>query len=498
MKTMLRIEILESRALLSTCTVTRLTDLGVGNGFRGDLRYCINKVNAEPGPDTIDFTVAGKITLTAALPSLASDIDIQGPGADQLTIDGAQIARIFTVDSPSVVRLMGLTLQNGRASSYEPGGGIHNSGDLLVERCIITENRGWIYGGGIYNAGTLRVNDSEVSNNHLDVFGFWLYGGGVYNALNADAWISRSTIRGNVIEGKLSSVSMGGGFANDGQATVTFSSIVANLANKPETATIGASGGGIYNGGQLTVRQSLIASNVASGDFWAHGGGIGNGHLHQIVGTSFTYFPGGPMTVVNSTITDNVATTRGDGSGLARGGGVASVPGSIMAIHHSTIARNRSLEVAGYVQTVGGGISNEGESFVLRNSIVAGNTATDAGNDLVGMLTSSDYNLIQDSSGGRGFGPNDILDVDPLLGPLADNGGLTLTISLLPNSPAIDAGDNTNAPQWDQRGPGFPRIVNGTIDIGAFEVQSTLASTVRVVWIDPLSAQVLDDEQTLN
>jgi hypothetical protein len=46
----------------------------------------------------------------------------------------------------------------------------------------------------------------------------------------------------------------------------------------------------------------------------------------------------------------------------------------------------------------------------------------------------------------------------------------------LPGSPAIDAGDNTNAPTWDQRGPGYPRIVNGIIDIGAFEVQAPAAS----------------------
>ena len=61
--------------------------------------------------------------------------------------------------------------------------------------------------------------------------------------------------------------------------------------------------------------------------------------------------------------------------------------------------------------------------------------------------------------------------VDPLLGPLQANGGPTPTMALLPGSPAVDAGDNSDAPQWDQRGPGFPRIVGGIINIGAFEVQ---------------------------
>ena len=81
--------------------------------------------------------------------------------------------------------------------------------------------------------------------------------------------------------------------------------------------------------------------------------------------------------------------------------------------------------------------------------------------------------LVGDSADASGFAPTDLLDIDPLLGPLADNGGPTLTMALLPGSPAIDAGDNTDAPEWDQRGPGLPRIVDGTIDIGAFEVQAT-------------------------
>jgi hypothetical protein len=57
---------------------------------------------------------------------------------------------------------------------------------------------------------------------------------------------------------------------------------------------------------------------------------------------------------------------------------------------------------------------------------------------------------------------------------LQNNGGLTFTHELLPGSAAIDAGDPsfTPPPLYDQRGPGFDRVVNGRIDIGSFEVQS--------------------------
>jgi hypothetical protein len=110
----------------------------------------------------------------------------------------------------------------------------------------------------------------------------------------------------------------------------------------------------------------------------------------------------------------------------------------------------------------------------LRNTIVAGNSA-DASPDLAGVLASSGFNLFGNSSGGSGYAPTDILDVVALLGPLADNGGPTQTRALLSGSPAINAGDNADAPEWDQRGPGFPRIVDGQIDIGAFEVQASTA-----------------------
>ena len=65
---------------------------------------------------------------------------------------------------------------------------------------------------------------------------------------------------------------------------------------------------------------------------------------------------------------------------------------------------------------------------------------------------------------------------DPLLGPLQDKGGQTFTHALLPGSPAIDAGDPnfTPPPFFDQRGPGFNRVVNGRIDIGSLEVQGPM------------------------
>jgi hypothetical protein len=121
---------------------------------------------------------------------------------------------------------------------------------------------------------------------------------------------------------------------------------------------------------------------------------------------------------------------------------------------------------------MGGGLWVRGV-LQTRNTILAGNTAqTNASDLLSGNLGSLGHNLIGDPNGGAGYDPTDLLGVDPLLGPLQDNGGPTFTHALPPGSPAIDAGDNTDAPDFDQRGDGFPRIVNYVIDIGAFEFQA--------------------------
>jgi hypothetical protein len=146
-----------------------------------------------------------------------------------------------------------------------------------------------------------------------------------------------------------------------------------------------------------------------------------------------------------------------------------------VTIDHSTLADNEAVGGGGTVPGMGygGGICNTAGPGALQmdDTILADNGA-DGGPDLYGHVTSLGHNLIGNTADGFGFAASDLVNVDPQLGPLQNNGGPTQTLALLAGSPAIDAGDNANAPACDQRGPGFPRIVNGVIDIGAFEVQN--------------------------
>jgi hypothetical protein len=152
------------------------------------------------------------------------------------------------------------------------------------------------------------------------------------------------------------------------------------------------------------------------------------------------------LTGVNATVTNS---TFSGNTGTAIGGATVS-------LFNSTIA--------------GGNIGIENTLLTIGNTIVYGNTTdVGAGN----AVTDSGHNLIGNGGGLFFNGTNgDIVGANPLLGPLANNGGPTLTIALLPGSPAIDAGNNAIIPPGvttDQRGPGFARIAGGTVDIGAFE-----------------------------
>jgi hypothetical protein len=441
----LRLEPLEGRDVPSTCVVNSLGDAGVGvTADHGDLRFCLSQSDAHPGEDLIIFSVQGTINLTKALPDISDDLIIAGPGADQLTVrrDTGGGYRIFTIDAGVTAQIYSVTIANGFTATGIPGGGIFNSGTLTVAACAVTGNvslddkHG---GGGIYNAGSLLVSGTTISGNVLPA-AYGALGAGILNDGTGTLLIDDSTISNNHNDNSGLGIAAGGGIANLGVATITDSTVAFNTAKTSNHDSPRAMGGGIVN----------------------------------YIGT---------LTIDNSTIYGNETEAKNTGpfaTAVSLGGGIYNYGG--LTVRHSTIAGN-----AAYVSgssgiddtAAGGGIYRYGNSPLdLHNTIVAGNTVSsvsylEGGPDVDGMLTGTGYNLIGNSFHASGFDNTDLLDVDPLLGPLQDNGGPTQTMALLPGSPAIDSGDNTDAPDWDQRGPGFPRIVNGTIDRGAFEVQNT-------------------------
>ena len=141
-----------------------------------------------------------------------------------------------------------------------------------------------------------------------------------------------------------------------------------------------------------------------------------------------------------------------------------------MQIANSTISGNSAVS--------GGGVYSVPDQFGAA-TIETGNTVFDAGasgENIVndgGTVTSDGYNVCSDDGGGYLTGAGDQINTDPLLGPLQDNGGLTLTHMPLPGSPAIEAGDPnfTRPPFNDQRGVCFYRVFGRRIDVGSVETQ---------------------------
>jgi predicted outer membrane repeat protein len=160
--------------------------------------------------------------------------------------------------------------------------------------------------------------------------------------------------------------------------------------------------------------------------------------------------------VTNCTISGNSA----HGS-ISKGGGWGGGIYGGAQIRNSTLSGNQA--------DVHGG-SIYGGTFDIGNSILNGGSPE---NISTATVTSHGYNVCSDDGGGFLNGPGDQINTNPMIGPLQDNGGPTLTYALLPGSPAINAGDPnfTPPPFNDQRGAPFVRVFRGRIDIGSFEAQ---------------------------
>ena len=251
-----------------------------------------------------------------------------------------------------------------------------------------------------------------------------------------------------------------------------------------------ATGGAILNLGELSIESSAIVSNNATGRDTSHCCDLvlGGGYLFQGLAGSVAgggIANEGSLSLVNCTLAQNVA----HGGGAAGG---RSFPGSafgaalfltngVASLLNVTVADNR-LEVAsnpdaGPPPAMAEGLGQAlGSSICVTNSMVAvTNTILSclAGQTNVsGTLSDGGHNLCSDASAGF-TASGSVNAIDPALGPLADNGGPTPTLALLPNSPAVDAGGDQAAPPTDQRGVARPQ--GSGSDMGAFELVPHLA-----------------------
>ena len=567
-------EVLEDRSLPSTFTVTDLGDTGAGSGLEGDLRYAVRTANANAEPSNqIVFApgLAGTVTLTQGVLAINKDLEIDGPGQDVVAISGNQQDGVLAITADprvQVVNLSGLTIRDGIgiiAGGHNVGGGIFNDhAALTLTACTVTGNTvGDLgQGGGIFNTGTLIVNSSTVSDNaaggnglgggiynyhatlavdsstisgnaagdfgqgggifseaelgpitissstiaddHVGVAG---YGGGLYIAAHGlvprPITITDSTISGNSTGSGNTTGNQGGGLSFLGalrpsSLTIRRSAIVGNTANvgggletfqgdvtidhttvSGNTARAG-SGGGIETISRTTITDSLMSDNRSA----SFGGGIDNGQIltlssSTIAGNTSDHAGGGlydalgDANVVNSTFSGNTAGTFGGGIGKQS---------ATLELTSVTITGNSANGDVGNPGHGGGGLQSsrggitEGGPVVLRNTLVAGNFTSSTGPDVVGPVLSLGFNLIGMADDSEGWGTHDLTGdssapIDPLLGPLQDNGGPTPTHALLAGSPAIRRGDPNLRDSLDQRGTirSHGGVIDPPVDVGAFE-----------------------------
>jgi Ca2+-binding RTX toxin-like protein len=458
-------------------TVADTVDANPGDGLAADadgytsLRAAVMESNALPWNNTItlpagtySFTITGTQEDAAAQGDLdvtEGRLTISGAGESESIIHANYVDRVFDVHSGATLDLTGITISGGGVTmDADDGGGIHNRGTLTLTDSILTDNTA-VKGGGIWTNGTLQMVGVTVTDN------LSRYGGGVLSS-GGDTEIDLSTFQENTAH-------HGGGIRAEGGGVLLIqrTTFRENVGSWP-----GSSGyGGAVDIGSVrtTVDSSSFVSNLAR----YSGGAI-------IVNTTTDR----RVEVTNSTFTQNEANQSY--------GGAIYVGSGLINLVNCTITGNHSLSRGGGVYLNSSAVTN------VQNSIIAGNTAGHwtNGHDVNGMFFSQGNNLIGDVGPSIGFTHGEKSDqvgttenpIDPLLAPLADNGGPTLTHAPLPGSPAVDAGKNVGAPATGQRGIARPldsdNDGSAIVDIGAVELVYNNPPTLDAV-NDPI---IIDED----
>ena len=492
----------DTARLFTHMGASRLTleNLALAHGRAADIGGCVmSSANLTLNNVTLDACTAGGNDVPGARGGAVSaegDVTLVTVRITNSRADGT--GRVFgggvfaagALDGTDVVA-SGNTAQS-HLSSGSPfdnivqGGGLHSHADMVLRASTISGNTALSdsyesFGGGI-SAGsreqgspltTLTLLDSAITGNtnesHCDVCA--PQGGG--GIVVGDASFSHVTLSDNVVK-STNHYGGGGGFRFfDGSTADIVDSVISG--NHADSA-----GGGMIGPGQgtLTIRRTQVRDNVAGNDGGTNEGGggvLGFGVAVKLVDSSVTgntagadgggvnllfgeYAPS-PSTFVNSTISGNTA---------REGGGIMS-DGAVVQVSNSTVAFNTATRR-------GAGISGSEYTYQisLASSIISNNAVAGAPADVWAFpdVVSGAKNIIPGGGGPAGV-PSDTITTDPLLLPLADNGGATLTHAFDASSPALDSGDNPLGLMHDQRAGYWQRVAGGTADIGAYEAQET-------------------------
>jgi hypothetical protein len=353
------------------------------------------------------------------------------------------------------------------------------------------------YGGALHSSGgSVTVRLSTFASNtatSLGGCGTPSGSGGALCLIDALLTCTESQFLGNVAQGANgghygSGEGLGGALFSQGEVNLSGCLFRSNCAvirfNLSRDQTHGnGKGGAVYAQGPLSVTACTFAENLSEG-----GEGVvvvgGPPPFDGGLGLGGGIYSEGELHLINSTFFSNAA-RGGDGwimsmigssaGGSGLGGGVYQAAGSadllnVTMVGNSTAGGNGAPAGAG----LGGAIYTADGTVGLGNSIVASSVS---GGNAFGPLLDGGHNLSSDNTCAF-TNSGSLNDTDPKLGPLADNGGPTLTMALLAGSPAIDAGDDALAPAYDQRGVKRPQGAHA--DLGAFEFNER-------AWLSPLT-----------
>lgn len=500
----------EARPLPGPSGATLVVETCADDGSAASLRGAV--AGAASG-DTVDMSQldCGVISLQeGAIAIGVDDLALVGPGQESLTVHGMDSDRIFLHEGHGTLQLRNLTMAHGHTEDGSGGcvaseGNVHLA-DATVTACSAHDAIGTSVhagGGGIFAIGDIVLARSTVRDNTAtsDVAGN-LAGGGLLTWTNTDdipgnITVTDSTVSGNRVActGEDVGTVRGGGLHSLGTVTILRSVISENIASSAsidgEEESI-TRGGGVSAFG-LNIEDSLVTGNsvlnsggaldTAGGGVFASGAGRISGstlaHNHAgMTGGGAVQFGGVPgvsaIEIINSTISDN-------SSGFVGGGLMIT---DELTLRNSTVAFNRVEETSPFG---GGGVvlgSNDTiGAFQIESSIISNNSSAPKAllaPDLTGFFVEEPLNIVgAHNLVGQASAvnlPADTIGEDPLLLPLADNGGATSTHALSVGSPAIDSGENATGLAFDQRGVGYLRDFGNAADIGAFEHQPEFES----------------------